>query len=218
MSDGATSADALRDLLARFGAGDPQRAGRAYEQLRGRLVPYFRLSLPDQAEELADLALDRLAKRIAEGVAVEHPAAYVLGIARLVLLEARARQARHQRALADPGLRADADDGSDAQARERALAALQACLDALGPGQAALILDYYGAGGGRHIDGRQRFAAALGIGLNALRNRALRLRAVLQRCVDGKLDGDGVDRDESAPGATGWQDPADDAGDEEDDR
>lgn len=202
-SPGATR---LAALLARLD-GASQSAGHAYEQLRGRLVQYFRLSLPVRAEELADESLDRLARRI-DDVAIDDPARYVLGIARLVLKEAQQQRSRQQRALDDPTLLTDdADDPcvvEETEQRERALLALRHCLAQAGDASTRLILDYYGGDGAQHIALRVQLAERLGIGINALRNRALRLRSQLQNCVERRLsDRDGATaRDENTRNTT----------------
>lgn len=182
----AADAEALAALLQRLQReGEP---GAAYEALRRRLLRFFRLRAPAQAEELADVALDRLARRLGEGVEVAQVASYVLGIARLVALEARAKQRRY--AYAEDGDDWPADDEASAQDRaqaERDAAALSACLEHAGAQARELILDYYGADGGERIRARQRLANRLGVSLNALRNRALRLRERLEACLRERL-------------------------------
>lgn len=190
----AATADAaaLAALLQRLQRdGEP---GAAYETLRRRLLRFFRLHAPAQAEELADIALDRLARRLDEGVEVARVASYVLGIARLVALEARAKERRHQHA--EDGDDWPAEDEASVQERaqdERDAAALSACLEEAGAPARELILDYYGADGGERIRVRQRLASRLGVSLNALRNRALRLRERLEACLRERL------RREAAP-------------------
>lgn len=192
MNDGA-AAVALDALLARL--RDEDEAGSAYEDLRRRLVRYFRLHEPAHAEELADVAIDRLARRIGEGVEIANLAAYALGIARHVLLEIAARHARERRAEADPTAwpeapEADVEAAEESAGAALALAALDACLDTLGAHARTLMLDYYAADGGERIRSRQRLAGRLGVTLNALRNRALRLREALEECVRARLAGD----------------------------
>jgi len=172
-------------LFARLGRDEPAQLG--YERLRQRLIQFFRLHMPPEAEDLADLALDRLARRLHEGVAVDHPQRYALGVARLILLEARTRLARQHLAEQDPTW-TDAPDAADAVHLEAAIAALNGCLEQLGERARALILAYYTADGAQRIRTRQRLAGEFGSSLNALRNRALRLRETLERCVREQLE------------------------------
>ncbi len=69
--------------------------------------------------------------------------------------------------------------------RERCLSSLDQCLEGLDPGERALVLGYYGEG--RKADLRSRLARDLGISATALRIRAHRLRARLERCVQSHL-------------------------------
>ena len=191
MNEAAGDRDPFATLLRRLARDGHAQVG--YERLRHRLIQFFRLHLPADADDLADMALDRIARRLHEGVEIEHLPAYALGVARLLVLEARTRLAKRQRA--ERALAADEDDNEAASAAaslEAASSALATCLDQLGAQARALILDYYGADGARRIQARQRLAAELGSSLNALRNRALRLRERLERCVRERWQPDGA--------------------------
>src|SRR5271154_647155 len=76
----------LSRLLAKLNP-DPERAGMTYEELRRRLILFFRLKRPHEAEDLADQVLDRVARRLSEGVEMERIEFYSLGVARFVLRE-----------------------------------------------------------------------------------------------------------------------------------
>lgn len=172
-------------LLARLGSeGDTGEA--VYERLRRRLITYMRLHLPAEADDLADRTLDRMARRLHEGTAVQNIYSYALGVARMLVLEARARHSREQRSLLEqaPLLEQSSPEEEDS---EVVLAALQGCLEHLGPAAADLILAYYGGEGATRIEKRRRLAEELGLSINALRNRALRLREALERCTRKKL-------------------------------
>ena len=172
-------------LLRRLGGDGGE--GPAYETLRRRLIRFFRVYAPAEADDLADVSLDRLARKIHEGTEVLNVPLYSLGIARMVLHETRARGVRRRNAEADPTLAPDEGEGQASAELETALAALAACLDGAGAEPRALILEYYGADGAERIATRQRLAGERGISLNALRNRALRLRDALEDCVRMRL-------------------------------
>lgn len=179
---------AFAALLRRLRGDDD--AGVAYETLRRRLIRFFRLHVPAEADELSDTTLDRLARRVDEGVEVANVPLYALGIARLVLLEARARYARQQLAESDPTAWPEQDDSDAEEAtllQKRAVSALAACLDRVDAAARGMILDYYAADGSERIGRRQHLANELGVSLNALRNRALRLREALEDCVRARL-------------------------------
>jgi hypothetical protein len=150
-------------LLTRLAAGGD--VAPEYERLRLRLVTYFRLRFPADAEALADEAIDRLARR---------------------LLETGARRRKERDAAGEALLEIELDQ-QEAEP-DPAMPALRACLEAIGPESAALILDYYAADtGATRIARRQALAQRSGMSLNALRNRALRIRMGLEKCVRARL-------------------------------
>jgi DNA-directed RNA polymerase specialized sigma24 family protein len=169
------SRDALDHLLQRL---DPDRdaAGRAYEALRRRLIDLFAWEHGEAPEELADEALNRLARRLSEGVAIDGGIArYAFGIARLLLHEQSRARRNRDAALREFPIDSGATEGAET------LRLLLECLDELPPNARDLIERYYGGE-------RDALARSLGISLNALRNRALRVREVLYECVCRKRD------------------------------
>jgi len=176
----------LDSLLRRLGE-EGGSAERAYERLHRRVVLFFQLHLPVESEALTDIVIDRLARRVDEGTQIANLSLYALGIARLVLHEARARFAQQRAAWSDPTL--SNDDAQESDDDAQALAALEACLGRLSRRDAQLILAYYNGEGARRIVARRELAATLKIAMNALRNRALRMREALENCVRDRLEG-----------------------------
>jgi DNA-directed RNA polymerase specialized sigma24 family protein len=168
-------------LLARLDS-DRDRAAAGYESLRERLLRFFEWEGAVEAEELADEALTRLARRVAGGEAIQNLPAFAAGIARLIALEHR-RSVRRRELIVLPEPKED---------RSRADECLERCLQELPPDGRSLILRYYDGDAGARIRNRSRLAAELGISLNSLRNRALRLRDRLEKCLN-----DCLERDES---------------------
>ena len=120
---------------------DPARASERYEALRLRLVRVFTWERQADAESLADQAMDRVARRVDEGVELVDVAAYAHRVAELILLEARRAGQRREAAL-DAHARLSPPDRSSS-AVERRHACLEACLARLQPDQRDLILRYY---------------------------------------------------------------------------
>lgn len=175
------SEDAFGRLLASLD-GDPQRAGDKYESFRRRLIRFFAWEGCLDPEERADETFNRVARRLSQGEAVQSPEKYLFGAARLVLLEEfkqRRKSERATRALA----REEIQVIDDKSAQERSASCLEACLNCLAPESRSLILRYYEGERQMRISNRRRLAHELGIPLNALRNRALRLRLRLEKCV-----------------------------------
>ncbi len=167
--------------------------GFGYEALRRRLVLFFRQHEPIDAEALADGALDRLARRLDDGTAIDNAALYVFGIAKLMLFEAHERRMRREAARQETLNAADDVIDDDDATDPLLLAALRACLREFGASSAELMLAYYRDDDARRIATRRDLAARLGISINALRNRALRLRAALETCVRRRAPGAAYD-------------------------
>ena len=177
-------------LMARLGQ-DGGSAEQRYESLRRRLISFFRLYVPIEAETLADRVLDRVARKLMQGTQIENVSRFTLGVSRMILMESQSRMYREQHALQratqsiDPP--ATPPDASEWEEEETQLALrvqrLRSCLAKLGDSATSVILTYYAADGRARIPARQRLAADLGLSLNALRNRAQRLRDMLERCL-----------------------------------
>jgi DNA-directed RNA polymerase specialized sigma24 family protein len=187
---------ALLGLLCPEPDADAQAA--AYERVRAKLVDLFRWrGLPDPGA-LADETLERVGQKAAEGLELERsPTAYVLGVAKMVALEAD-RRARREVAL--PPSETLPAPVTDAEVERRAQA-LDACLAALAPDERTLVLEYHRGEGRARIEGRQRLAERFGTSVVNLRVKVFRLRGKLERCVKKRL-GDDMDAAESARRAT----------------
>lgn len=168
--------DRLLDAL------DPERAaaGEAYQRLRSSLVKYLRWEGCIRADDWADEVLNRVAQRLAAGEVVTRVTAYASGVARLVVKEALRAQAREHSAVIEMPA-PPVQEATDESVYEW----LDECLSRLEPDQRELILEYYQGSASDRIRNRQRLANQLGISLNSLRNRALRLREKLETCLRG---------------------------------
>lgn len=169
------------DALLAFLDADRDKAGELYESIRRRLVRLFEwrgLAFP---EDLADETINRVARRIAEGIEVrsENPYGYFCGVAHLVSKEVMRRAARERIALDQGDWPAPAPE-DDAEADVR-LDCLRRCLGSLTAEQRLLVLRYHQEQD--HIRSRQTLSQELGIPMNALRIRVHRLRRKLEDCV-----------------------------------
>jgi len=186
----ASSTSALQILLNRM-AQEGGSAEERYESLRRRLIVFFRLHVPAEAEALADRALDRVARKLMEGTEIENLLQFTLGVSRMILVECQSQRSREQRAqegyagmIEQPATPPDIGEFEEEEARlQERVRALRECLAKLGEHATHVILTYYDSDGSERISRRQRLAAELGLSLNALRNRALRLRGMLERSL-----------------------------------
>jgi DNA-directed RNA polymerase specialized sigma24 family protein len=167
-----------------LGALNPDRAAASaeYERLRQRLIRFFSIQQARSPEDLTDTAFNRIARRIAEGEEIRNAGQYLSGIARMLLLEDRYKRRQEEQAL-----RMVANASDDVRPDRELPDALDACLQALPAGSRELIERYYSAEGRRRIALRQQMAEEMGMELNALRNRALRLRERLEECIQRRM-------------------------------
>jgi DNA-directed RNA polymerase specialized sigma24 family protein len=188
----ALSADTFARLLAALHP-DREQAGLRYEELRVRLVRVFLWEHAVDPEALADEALTRLARRLDEGEVIQSIPAFLNGIARNLLKEEANRRQRIQPLTDVPAPPADSEI-------ERRHEALEACLRTWDADKRRILLAYYQGDQSARILNRQRLAAQLGLELNALRNRALRLRDRLEACIRRQLDRDTSPRSNTLSG------------------
>ena len=165
--------DALLEWL------DPgrEKAGQRYEVIRTGLVRIFVSNGLSDAEHYADIAIDRVMKRLPEirATYVGDPAKYFHGVARNVI-----REARRQKEIATdvmPELPCEISHQSNEYE------CLLKCLKFLPLDKRELILDYYLYQGHEKIQHHRRMASELGITDGALRGRAHKLRTDLEKCI-----------------------------------
>jgi DNA-directed RNA polymerase specialized sigma24 family protein len=163
----------FEDLLAWF---DPDReiAGQKYERIRRGLIKIFINNGCQSVEDLADEAINRVAKKLNEIRHEYHgdPALYFYGVAKRLVHEDR-RKILAQR----PTPNWNTDDV------ELEYECLERCLRELTSQNRELVLQYYQEEKKAKIDNRRRLAEKLGIAVNALRIRAYRIRNSLELCV-----------------------------------
>ena len=173
--------EAFDRLLVALG-GDRDSAAQKYLEIRSNLVRFFEWRACPFPEDHADETINRIAKRVAEGEEILNYSGYAVGVARLLLLEINKGRQREQLALAEIGQASEVyeeqDDG------EHRLVCLRSCLETLTTDNRALILQYYQGEKGEKIQNRKKLMDRLGIPVNTLRMRALRLREKLQSCVE----------------------------------
>jgi hypothetical protein len=176
----------LRALLDALDPDDPE-AGQKYENLRLRLIRFFRWNRCLRAEELADAALDRLAAKVRDvSVHIEDPVKYISGIARMLMHEYRASEIRERKMLTHFSWLLASLRAPEA-AEEEHEDALSRCFEALPQENRHLLERYYSGDAGERIRDRKALAEEIGIEVNALRNRALRLRRQLELCISRRL-------------------------------
>lgn len=169
------------DFDALLGWLDANREAAAlkYETVRLRLIKIFACRGCSEAEDLADETINRVISKLPEiqpGFEGD-PARYFYAVAKKILLE-------HSRPKATLPLPPQPSDDDDLEVMYQRL---ELCLEKLTAANRELVLGYYQEEKHAKIENRKVLAAQLGIAVNALRIRAHRIRAWLQKCVKQSL-------------------------------
>lgn len=163
------------DRMLLWLAEDREQAGRKHESIRRRIIEILASRGCHEAERWADVAIDRVVSKIDEIVKDYEgdPALFFYGVAKKVALECvKPKTPRNPNPPSPP----DPD-------LELNHACLEHCLKQLSREDRYLIEEYYAKDGREKIETRDKLAEKLGIGLNALRIRAHRIRIVLKDCI-----------------------------------
>lgn len=171
--------EAFDQLLASF-APDREDAGKKYLEVRANLIRLFVWRGCPFPEDHADETFNRVARKISEGEEIRNTPAYVIGVARLLVLEIIKADSRQREALEELQ-RSDVSEDTQTELR---IECLQQCLRGLSPDNRELILQYYQGDKRTKIENRRQLSDRLGLAINSLRMRALRLREQLQVCVE----------------------------------
>ena len=174
-------------LLMRWLGPSDEAAGDKYEHIRQSLVKFFVGRGRWDAEDLADEAIDRVTRKIAE-VTIDYtgdPALYFYGVAKLMMIERRRQDTmRGDPQIIELRVPAAIDEVEESEQRDRNLECLERCVDELSEENRKLVMDYYQQEKRAKIDSRRRIAERLGIDLQALRVRMFRIRASLFKCME----------------------------------
>jgi DNA-directed RNA polymerase specialized sigma24 family protein len=153
---------------------DRERAARKYEEIRHCLVKYFVARGAADAEDLADETINRVTNRVEELKDFKGDRLrYFYGVANMVWKEVL-RKPQPPDPLPPP----------DSSQLEQEYRCLEQCIQQLSPENRELLLQYYYPQEGCSLrEQRKLLAERRGIAPNALRIRAFRIRAWLQKCV-----------------------------------
>ena len=166
------------DILLSWLDANRDAAGIKYETIRTSLIRIFISHGFDDAEDLADVTINRVTKKIPELIKtyVGEPAAYFYAVARNVIHEAGRRKEIATDKIPEKIelITEENDDRYDC---------LIECLKVLPVVKRDLILDYYLYEGKDKIVHHRRMAQHLGITDGALRTRAHKIRTAVEKCV-----------------------------------
>ena len=166
------------DQLLHWLNPDRQEAAVQYEWIRKRLIKIFVTRGSHNPEELADITINRVARKLPEirDGYVGEPANYFSGVASFIWRESLRKEKLP--VVTDPRPLPPSED------EERDYVCLERCLNKLPKPDRELALAYYQQEKHAKIDHRRKLAEQMGLAINALRIRACRIRASLFACVE----------------------------------
>lgn len=156
-------------------------AGQKYEKIRQRLIRIFVGRGCFEAEELADVTINRVTLKLPKitGEYTGEPMLYFYGVADKIHLEWKRKQNKLKNLkLSETDKYIESESAIDAEYE-----CLEACLETLSEIERALIVDYYKEEKKAKIELRRELAKKLEISVGALQVRTCRIRAALQKCV-----------------------------------
>ena len=176
---------------------DLDQAAAMYENIRKKLITFFRVHSCSSPEDYADVTLDRVARKISQGVKLDEnsPYSFFIGVARNILHEYK-RWETNQAKTFDDALQLEhpfrdarqAGSLEDYEFIDRQFLCLERCMKLLTEQNRILILEYYQGEASARIKNRTELAYRLNIPMNSLRIRALRLRGKLRLCVESCIE------------------------------
>ena len=160
---------------------DREQAGLIYERIRWRLITILAARNCPISEELADETIDRVARRVAglEQNYTGDKRLYFFGVANNVHHEYLKRTVPPE---------APADPAVDNSADELVHQCLEDCLQRFADADRTMILRYYSAEKKAKVDLHRRMAEQLGININTLRLRVMRMKERLEPCIQRCLE------------------------------
>jgi DNA-directed RNA polymerase specialized sigma24 family protein len=177
--------DSFASLLAALG-DNPSAAGQHYEHLRAKLIFFFTRKALEAPEDLADEVLDRLGRRLSEGLAILSVDAFALGMARHVAQEQTA--VRNRVEVVDPTFFHNVPAVSTTSSEDERIVYLERCLRRLPSFDSQLLKGYYLTDGGSVIRARKNMAERLEISPGTLRQKVFLIRKRLLECVSARLE------------------------------
>jgi hypothetical protein len=183
VADDLTS-ESLATLLETL-SPDSREAVRAYSELRNALVRFFQLRGDSAPDEAADVALDRVAEKLAHDTKIDDLNKYCFTVAKYVFLE-RLRLVKKQKLAAEEFY--FRNDGRRDRSDED-LAPFRECFAALSDEDRKILTMYFAdLPADRLYEYRRQLAESHEGSINYLRIRIYRLRRRLEDCVRGRWE------------------------------
>ena len=178
--------DSFKLLLEHLDS-DENAAAEKYLTLYSKIVKIiiWKRFPESEAERIADIVVDRIAKKIKEGEEIQNVNAYARTVLNFVLLEQNRKN--KEDAVGDdlPEVWVSPEIADEPDLR---IECLRKCLGEISSSESdkRLIVGYYEQKpGGKTKDNRKSLAKNLGLTMNHLKVKASRLRGRLEKCING---------------------------------
>jgi DNA-directed RNA polymerase specialized sigma24 family protein len=169
---------------------DPDRdvAGEKYEEIRRKLMTFFRCNGFSNEQDPVDETIDRVIRRLGE-IEVRDLMPFLRGVARHVASETRKRSKEVPLAeVPEPAFLSISTENTELETDHR-LRCLDQTVRCLTPDDRELVVEWYLYEKGQKIENKKKLAAARGVSLSTLRVQAFRARERLQKLVQDCLKG-----------------------------
>ncbi len=179
------------DLFYSWLDPNPERAEEAYKKLRQSLIKFFTKMKRQDCETLADDTIERLVQILSKSPATLSidPFRYAVGVARCISLEHFRNHVKPRAEFSDQVLQtlAPATSSAEAELLDRCLAR---CLGELDRSRRDLLLRYYHFERQDSKKIRDRIAIEMGITINSLRLKIMRIKDELRDCISACREAD----------------------------
>lgn len=175
------------DLFLACLDADRERASQRYLQLRHSLTRILEWKGSRTPEEHADETINRVCRKLEEGLTVEDITKYCHTVLNYVFLESLKKPDARREEFDQQSLERIPAPETAAQSGDERLPCLQKCLSKLPDDHRRLIASYYQEDQRAKIENRRRLAEQLSITAHNLNVRASRIRERLQDCVTNCL-------------------------------
>ena len=193
--DRTLTREEFEEFLRRLDA-DREQAGKKYEELRSKLIRYFEFRAGSLPDVLADETINRVARKVVDGLAIDNIDAYALGVAWHIVHEywrsnetktisAEKLEKEPPSGIPNPEeelLRAETERQEEIRRK-----CMRQCLDELTPEELNLMRQYQMGEKSERIKNRETLAQKLGVTPIALRQRVHKSRVRLRDCLERRL-------------------------------
>lgn len=168
---------------------DHLKAGNKYQEIHHKLILYFAARGCAEAEDLADVTIDRVTSKICnENLEYKgNKTKYFYGFAKNIHLEYQRERSfqLNEEILGDDN---SVEIGIEEDEISESELCLKKCLDKLKNVDKKLMLEYYSAESGREKEFREKIAKKYKLSSNLLRVKVFRLKNNIANCIETCLN------------------------------